>query len=290
MPLKFFLSLLLALIFSFNAHSQKVALSDYSTSLHWNLQAGFQSPESVVYDADRKVFYVSNGVGFEKNGLGFITKVSEEGRLIDLKWIEGLNRPTGMALSDGKLFVADIDELLSIDVDDEKIIARYQTADANPLLNDVSCDEEGNVYATGSASNKVYVLKEGRLAVFVADDKKLKYANGICFDQKEMLVVGWHFLRYSLEKKKLKFFGDQKTLQDLDGLCPDGTGGYFCSAVGGNGLVWRVDARGKARLLLKYGNYCADMDYIPSKNLLVIATGNHQTGTYALSAFRVIPN
>lgn len=79
--------------------------------------AGFSAPESVLYDPNADVYLVSNidGDSAAKDGAGFISRVSVEGRLLALRWIDGgaegvtLNAPKGMALYGEALWVADID-------------------------------------------------------------------------------------------------------------------------------------------------------------------------------------
>ena len=78
---------------------------------------GFSHPESVDLDIPHQVFYVSNlgGAPLDKDGNGFISKVSRDGKLLQLKWIEGLNAPKGMVMNGFTLYVSDIDKLVEID-------------------------------------------------------------------------------------------------------------------------------------------------------------------------------
>lgn len=80
--------------------------------------AGFATPESMLYDAANDVIYVSNinGTPFDKDGNGFITKLAPDGKVVALKWIDGLDAPKGMAIADGTLYVADVDKLRAFDV------------------------------------------------------------------------------------------------------------------------------------------------------------------------------
>ena len=56
-----------------------------------------------------------NGAAAEKDGNGFISRVSPQGVVLDLKWIDGaspgvtLHAPKGMAIVADTLFVTDID-------------------------------------------------------------------------------------------------------------------------------------------------------------------------------------
>src|SRR5436190_7439339 len=79
--------------------------------------AGFRSPESVRYDADQDVWFVSNiaGFGSDKDGRAYIIRV-QAGKLDSMSVfaISGVNgvqldAPKGMAIQGDTLWVADID-------------------------------------------------------------------------------------------------------------------------------------------------------------------------------------
>ena len=65
----------------------------------WEID-GFKNPESVIYDKTTNALYVSNvnGSAIEKDGDGFISKVSLEGEILELRWLTGLNAPKGLAI------------------------------------------------------------------------------------------------------------------------------------------------------------------------------------------------
>ena len=67
---------------------------------------GLDGPESALYDSERNVIYVSNvnGPATEKNGQGYIAKLSPEGNLIEKVWLGGLDAPkylSGLGLAHG---------------------------------------------------------------------------------------------------------------------------------------------------------------------------------------------
>ena len=74
---------------------------------------GLDGPESAVLDPDQGVYYVSNVNGDPgvADGNGYIAKLSLNGEVLEQQWATGLNAPLGIALHDGKLYVADIDEV-----------------------------------------------------------------------------------------------------------------------------------------------------------------------------------
>lgn len=61
----------------------------------WQTDKVFSVPESVLYHKADKTLYVSNinGAPSGKNGKGFISKLPLDGRVLKLKWAEGLNAP-----------------------------------------------------------------------------------------------------------------------------------------------------------------------------------------------------
>ena len=68
---------------------------------------GMKVPESVVYNTRKKVYYVSNmnGKPMEKNGLGSIARISNNGKRVEIDWVSGLNAPKGTALRGQTLYV-----------------------------------------------------------------------------------------------------------------------------------------------------------------------------------------
>jgi len=87
-----------------------------ATSQPAAITAGLQTPESVLYDADQDVYFISNinGAPPEADDNGYINRVNAETLAVDAKWIDGskpevtLNAPKGMAVAGDDLYVSDI--------------------------------------------------------------------------------------------------------------------------------------------------------------------------------------
>ena len=113
------------------ALTQAAATAPEPPVLVWEA-TGFVAPESAVFDAARQLFYVSNmgtwGEGATP-GDGFVSRLSAEGRILDLRWITGLQNPKGLALANGRLYAADDAELIEIDPATGTIVARYAPPD-----------------------------------------------------------------------------------------------------------------------------------------------------------------
>ena len=92
----------------------------------WETKVQLKVPESVLYDAARKVLYVSNidGEPWLDDGKGSIGKVGLDGRIIAVEWITGLSAPKGLAMRGSRLYVADLTNLVVIDIEKGAIAER----------------------------------------------------------------------------------------------------------------------------------------------------------------------
>lgn len=114
--------------------------------------AGFQTPESVIWDQARDVYLVSNinGSPNAKDGNGYISRVDTAGRILDSAFIKGLNAPKGMALVHDTLWVSDIDVVRAFDAGTGAPVATV-TVPGAIFLNDVAAAPDGSIYITDTA-------------------------------------------------------------------------------------------------------------------------------------------
>jgi hypothetical protein len=146
------------------------------------LQAvGFLSPQAAVHDPEADVYLVSNSNGgpADADGNGFISRVSPEGTLLALKWIDGaagaaLDAPKGMALSEDKLYVADINVVRSFDRKSGEPLGKVAIMSAR-YLDDLAFAPDGTLYVsdTGLAKPKkgkgTELQKSGADAIYAVD-------------------------------------------------------------------------------------------------------------------------
>src|SRR5687767_4949201 len=73
---------------------------DYAEA--WRL-TGFAAPESASYDPGTDTVFVSNinSPDFSANGMGYISQLSLEGKVIAEHFVDGLNVPAGTDVRDG---------------------------------------------------------------------------------------------------------------------------------------------------------------------------------------------
>ena len=112
------------------------ALTSYSISslaedhmeIAWETEKVFELPESVIYDSKNDVLYVSNITDhpFKKDGTGYISKIGLDGTIIEKKWVDNLNAPKGLTISKEKLYIADVDELVEVDIATAKVTNKYK--------------------------------------------------------------------------------------------------------------------------------------------------------------------
>jgi hypothetical protein len=247
---------------------------------------GLSTPESVIYDLKNDVLYVSNvnGVPNEKDGNGFISKISKDGKILELKWVEGLDAPKGMTIEEGKLYVSDINQLAEIDIASGKVLKKYLEPNA-VFLNDVTSDESGNVLVSDMMDNKIYTIENGNLIVWL-DDKALQAPNGLLAYGDKLIVASWgdrtegfettgpgHLKIVSLKTKEIKSLGNGTPIGHLDGLESDGRG-RFLATDWKAGKLFHIMPCGKAFTLLDLNSGSADLEHADELDLIIIPMMN----------------
>jgi len=119
--------------------------------------AGFSGPESVVHDALADIYLVSNinGQALAADGNGFISRLSPDGTIAELKWIDGesddvtLNAPKGLGLYGDTLIVTDIDVVRLFDRTSGAPVGEWKV-DGATFLNDVAVASDGTIYVSDS--------------------------------------------------------------------------------------------------------------------------------------------
>jgi hypothetical protein len=173
----------------------------------WETDTILKVPESVLYDEANKVLYVSHidGQPWERDGKGSIGKVGLDGKIIAVEWVKGLNAPKGMALYHKTLWVADMDELVAIDIATGNILERVKIEGAEGL-NDVTVDKNAVVYVSDSRTKKVHKVFGGKSEVFLDN---LKGPNGLlAVDDDLYLLDAGVFYTVEIADKKMKQITD----------------------------------------------------------------------------------
>ena len=132
--------------------------------------SGLSNPESVLFDPSANILYVSNIAGNpgEKDGKGFISRLSTDGKIETLEWAKGLDAPKGLALVGNRLYVSDIDQLVAIDTATGAVAKRWPAVGAK-FLNDVVADAKGRVFVSDMVTNQIWQLDGDQFAVWLED-------------------------------------------------------------------------------------------------------------------------
>jgi sugar lactone lactonase YvrE len=247
----------------------------------WELK-GLDAPESVVFDPASNALYLSNigGKLWQKDGNGFIAKVSLQGKMIARQWVTGLSSPTGLALDGGKLYVADIDQLVEIDIASKSVAKRYPAPGAK-WFNDVASDGKGVVYVADSATNTIWRLKDGKLEAWFTDEA-LNAPNGLHVEGDTLIVAPFGamaekgkdaklaaLLKVSLSDKSIKQLGAGLAFSNLDGVEPVEPGVYLVTDWV-SGPLYRVDAQGNVVRLLDLHQGTGDLTFLPETKTILI--------------------
>jgi sugar lactone lactonase YvrE len=238
----------------------------------WETMKELLTPESVCYDSTRKVLYVSNvnGEPLKKDKNGFISKMDLDGKISKLKWIEGLDAPKGMGVFGKKLYVTNIDEIVEIDIDKNKITKRYPVKGAK-FLNDISIDKEGKVYVSDMNTNKIILLAGGKTEEWSVSPE-LKSPNGVLVENDYLLVGNENYiLKIGLSDKSVTKFIDNTG--GIDGLVAVGDSSYIITDwTGTTHLVHPAKEKVKLLDTTRDTINAADIEYIQSMRLLLVPT------------------
>jgi sugar lactone lactonase YvrE len=238
----------------------------------WSTDTLLKVPESVLFDGKNNVLYVANidGQPWANDGKGSIGKVGLDGKIIAVDWVSGLQAPKGMGLHKNKLYVADLTELVVIDVNTGTIIERIAIEGAAGL-NDVSADENGTVYVTDSRARRVYEVKDSKASMLL-DSSKLKGPNGILKHKGSLYILDAGSM-YRMEKDGSLTKLAEGMEGGTDGIENVEGNDYIVSTWGG--VVYYVNADGTKQVLLdgradKINS--ADIGYDAAKRIVYIPT------------------
>ncbi len=179
---------ILSILFCFSLSAQQDSYDDYEKL--WETEKVFQIPESVYCDNDNNVLYVANinGSAVVKDDNGFISKLGKDGKIIELKWVDGLNAPKGMGKYGDILYIADIDELVEIDIHSGNVLDIYKVEGAQ-FLNDIAVDPDGIVYISDTQNNIIYIFDGNSVGEWYSNEE-LYGLNGLFYHGNALYAGG----------------------------------------------------------------------------------------------------
>jgi hypothetical protein len=256
-------------IFLFSIFAAFPAFAQHQLVKIWETDTTLAIPESVLPDIANNILYVSliDGAPWEADGKGGIGKLNLNGKIINASWITGLNAPKGMGMFGNKLYVADMNSVVVIDIKKGAIESTIRI-DSAQGLNDVTVTNKGIVYVSDSKTGKVYRVENGVPSLYLSG---FKGVNGLRAVDNDLYVAT------SKDVYKVDGSKNQTSIgiidQGGDGIEPVGNGDWIGSAW--VGYIYYLHSIGKRDLLLdthEEKKNTADIGYDPVKKIVYVPT------------------
>lgn len=253
-----------------------------------------QSPYSFVNDPLEKSYYISsvNGEAETADNNGFITKLNTNGKLLNLKFIQGgkddvtLHAPKGMALVEHVLYVADLDTLRGFDTTTGKpvmaLTIRSRTASQaetpQVFLSDVTFDGKGYLYCSDQKANTIYRFDLATQAFSVlVTDRALAGPSGLAVHPKsgQIIAVSWEkgkISEVSPEGVVTELFSNgffSNRFQNLRGVDFDRWGNMYVSDFT-TGKVWRMSWDKRFQVIAEFLPSPGDLSIDRANNLILV--------------------
>ncbi|MGA6828009.1 hypothetical protein ACO9S2_10390 [Nitrospira sp. NS4] len=252
---------------------------------------GLESPNSFVSDPQGKEFFISNinGDPDARDNNGFITKVDAEGKVLNLKFIQGgisdmmLHAPKGMALLANTLYVADLDQLKGFDKATGKSLVTVsfppQGTKAPVSLTDVTAGPNGMLYASDQSNNAIYRIDSSadhRVSLLVHDER-LAGPAGIAVHPRtgHIIAVSWEkgrILEITPEGQLTELVSNgffTSRFQNLSGVDFDRWGNMYVSDFT-KGKIWRMTRDNHFQVIAEYLPAPADISIDRANNLILV--------------------
>ena len=256
---------------------------------------GFENPESAPWDGPTGSFYVSNiGPGpidpLGRDPDGYLSRISGEGRLVAAKWVTGLRSPKGIHRRGEDLLVADVGQLVIVDVAGARIRRTIDLESVGARFpNDVTVDERtGDAYVSDLLRNAIYRIPagDGKPEVWL-ESEALEGPNGLCLEGDRLMVAssgagaggdgssdrhGGRILSVELATRRVVPLPGMAPLGRLDGIEKLGSDWI----VTGDDTVWRVTPDGEAAELTRITG-AADLGLRPGDRIAAVPTLSENT-------------
>lgn len=260
------------------------------------ISEGFQTPESVVYDMQQDVYYVSNinGSPLEADGNGFISRIAAGTLEVESKWIDGaspdveLDAPKGMAIVGDELRVADITRVRRFDRRSGAPAGEIPIPGAS-FLNDLAAGGEvvyvsdsglkaGEGGFAPSGTDAIYRIRGTARPERIASGSELNRPNGVEADDGSVRVVTFGAAELFRLENGAKT--DVVTLPagSLDGLVRLDDGTFLVSSWDA-GAIYRGPASGPFEPVVEGLDAPADIGFDSKRNLILVPHFNENRVT-----------
>ena len=256
---------------------------DKQSTVLWSINENIKAPESCYYNKSTGHLYISQigeGGGMGKDGDGWISKYDLKGKLIKDKWAVGLNAPKGLRSDGSRIWVTDIDRIVSYNID-SGVKEHDIKIDGAKFLNDLACSKDGTVYFSDMIASKIYQYKNKKISILI-EGADIEHPNGLLVEGENLIIGAWgkeiqddfttktlgRLLSLNLKTKKITPL-TAKPLGNLDGVESDGKGGYVVTDWIA-GKVFHVLKLGTSKTLATFPKGAADHAFIADKKILIL--------------------
>lgn len=252
------------------------AAQQHSIEKLWETDTIIAVPESVLPLPKQNLMYVSliDGGGWDIDGKGGVGKLKPDGTGYDPSWITGLNAPKGMGIVGNRLYVADVTEVVVIDIAKGKIEMKI-APDSAKALNDITVDEKGMIYVSDSRTGRIWQIKNDQPSVYL---ENMTGVNGLkCIGDELFIAKGKSFIKAD-KNKNITTIAEMP--QGGDGIEPVGNGDFIFTAWAG--YIFYINKDGTFETLLDTHlekKNTADIGYDPEQRILYVPGFNAKTIT-----------
>lgn len=263
---------------AYGGTSQASQTRIYVTQM-WDTPTQLRTPESVLYDMQRDLLYVSNYNG------NFLSKVTLNGHIEELSWVTGLSRPTGLVIYAERLYVVDRNNLTKINPDTGEILERYPIGNSS-FPNDIVFDDCGVGYISDSgqgSTTAIFCFVEGRIEPWLSRTQ-FELPNGLCIDGDTLIAYDQRLLALraiNIVDRTVRSIATFPTAINGigDGIKIINTETYLVTAWGGPGFL--VSKSGRITPIMDTNKLPplsgsqvnnADVEYLTESNLLLVPT------------------
>jgi len=245
------------------------------------------APQSII--ADPGLGYLvanANGDPGNRDNKGFISRIDEDGKLTNIRFILGgqgttvLNAPTGMVLVGDVLYVADIDTIRGfVSKTGKPIVSVSMTRYQCSSLTGLTANKAGQLFVSDTDTNAIYQIDPSQdFAVsLVVQDEALSGPRGLAIHPRTGRLTG-----VSWEGGKVFEVSESGTIKELlansffsrrfhnlDGIAFDRFGSMYISDRTA-GKVWRILANLKKQVIAEFLISPAGIGVDREKHLILV--------------------
>lgn len=248
----------------FTSYSQKHSLQKL-----WETDSIVAQPESVLADKSGNILYISlidGAGGWDADGKGGVARLKVNGSGYDSTWITGLNAPKGLGIYGNRLYAADLNSVVVIDIKKGKIEKKI-AIDSAQGLNDITISDKGIVYVSDSKTGNIFSIQNDKAQLYLTG---MEGVNGLKSINDELYIgKGKSFVKANAQKQITTF---AEVPEGIDGIEPVGNGDFILTSW--IGYIYYVTAAGSVETLLDLHNKknTADIGYDAAKRILYVPT------------------